>query len=92
MDILEKVKQFQVALGITDAQMAEKLGYKHRAGWAKIKGGIIPANHVFELRALKAFPELGAIHSNPAESTQDSRSKGVKGILDKVVLIVKKLV
>ena len=92
MDIVERDKQFQIARGLTDTQMALKLGYKHRSGWAKIKGGLVPASEVFQLRALRAFPELGAILSNPAEKTQENGGKGIKGLLDKIVLKVKKFV
>lgn len=77
MDLLEEVKKIQVERGLNDTQMSELLGYKHRTGWARIKSGIAPANEVFQMRALRAFPEIQKEEENP-------------GILGKLKLIVKK--
>ncbi len=88
MDLLEEVKKIQVARGLNDTQMAGLLGYKHRTGWARIKNGSAPANEVFQMRVLRAFPSF---HTAP-ESSQDSPRGGVKGILDKIVLKVRKIV
>ena len=88
MDIAEAVKKIQIDRGLNDTQVAELLGYKHRTGWARIKSGVVPANEVFKLRAWKAFtPELNAIGH---ESLQDGGRRGVKRILDKIVLKVRK--
>lgn len=89
VNILEKVKKIQVDRAINDTKMSLLLGYKNRTGWARIKGGVVPANEVFEMRAFRAFPELLV---DPIESSQDSHSKGIKGLLDKIVLKVKKFV
>ena len=89
MDVLEIVKKIQVDRGLNDTQMAGLLGYKNREGWARIKGGVLPASEIFQMRALRAFPELC---STPTESTQDSKRGGVKSLLDKIVLKVKKFV
>lgn len=88
-ELLEEVKRIQKERKLTDTQISELLDYKDRTGWARIKGGIVPANEVFQMRALRAFPEL---HTAPAEASQDSHSKGIKGLLDKIVLKVKKFV
>ena len=87
--MLERVKKIQVDRGLNDTQMAVLLGYKNRTGWARIKGGIVPANEVFQMRALRAFPEL---HAAPAEKPQDSDRGRLKTLLDKIVLKVKKFV
>lgn len=89
MDILEEVKRLQVDRGLTDSQMAELLGYKSRISWAKIKGGLVPANEVFQMKVLRAFPELASI---PAETSQDGKGRALKSLLDKIVLKVKKFV
>jgi len=69
--------------------MAELLGYKQRENWIRIKGGRAPASEVFEMRARQAFPELT---STPAESSPEGERGGLKRLLDKVVLRVKKFV
>ena len=89
MDLLEEVKHIQVERGLTDKQMAEILGYKNRCSWAKIKIGVVPANEVFQMRVLRAFP---GFHTAPAENAQGSAKRGVKALLDKIVLKVKKFV
>ena len=86
-NILEEVKRIQTARGLTDSQVAELLGYKQRENWSRIKLGRAPANEVFVMRAQRAFPEL---YTTPAEKPQGSSQRGVKGILDKIVLVVKK--
>lgn len=82
-DILEEVKKIQVARGLTDGQMAEVLGYNQRENWCRVKAGRAPAGAVFEARAIKAFPEL--LYAT-GEKT------GMKGLLDKIVLRVKKFI
>ena len=86
-NILEEVKRIQVDRGLTDSQVAELLGYKQRENWTRIKGGRAPANKVFCMRAREAFPEL---RSTLAERQQGDGKRGVKGILDKIVLRVRK--
>lgn len=56
--MLEKLKKIQEQKGLTNAQMATLLGYVNPTTWVRIKNGTAPANHVFELRAREAFPEL----------------------------------
>jgi len=94
MDLLEEVKKIQTERGLNDTQMSELLGYKHRTGWARIKSGVAPANEVFEMRAQRAFPDdihvFRGLHTTPAEKPQGRAERGVKGILDKIVLKVKK--
>jgi len=87
--MLEEVKKIQVARGLNDTQMSLLLGYKNRTGWARIKGGIVPANEVFQMRVLRAFPEL---HAAPAEASQNGNREQLKRLLDKIVLKVKKFV
>lgn len=89
MVVLDEVKRIQVERGLTNKQMSEILGYQGRNTWAKIKGGIVPANEVFIMRAKQAFPELVGV---PAENAQDKDRGGIKGILDKIALRVKKFV
>ncbi len=91
MDMLDKVKQIQIARGLNDREVSVLLGYRHRTGWARIKTGVSPPNEVFLLRALKAFPELGDIPSYPAEKPQERSGNGIKALFDKVVLIVRRL-
>jgi hypothetical protein len=83
MTILELVKKIQVDRSMTDSQMATLLGYKQRENWCRIKAGRAPATVVFEARAIKAFPELIYM---PEEKS------GVKALLDKIVLKVKKFI
>jgi len=92
VDILEEVKKIQVARGLNDTEMSLLLGYKNRTGWARIKGGIVPANEVFQMRALRAFPAVFVDAKLRTEKPQDGRSKGIKRLLDKIVLKVKKFV
>jgi len=87
MDILVAVKAIQKVRGLNDTQMSVLLGYKNRAGWARIKGGIVPANRVFEARALRAFPEL---YLASAESSQDGESGGVLSVLKDIYLKARK--
>jgi len=87
MDLLEEVKKIQVEQGLTDSKMAELLGYKQRENWSRIKLGRAPANEVFQMRVLRAFP---GFCTTPAEKPQGSSQRGVKAILDKIVLVVKK--
>ena len=90
MDLLEEVKKIQVDRGLNDTQMSELLGYKHRTGWARIKSGVAPANEVFQMRAMRAFPAVFVAAQIDAEKRQDGDKRGVKGIVDKIVLKVKK--
>ena len=82
--------------GLTDSQVAELLGYKQRENWTRIKGGRAPANEVFQMRAARAFPDdihvFSGLHTAPTKTQQDGGKRGVKGILDKIVLKVKKFV
>ena len=89
MDNLERVKTIQKVRGLNDTQVAHLLGYKNRVSWAKIKAGMVRAHEVFQMRAIRAFPEL---RSTPTEKAQDGKRRGVKGLLDKIVLRVKKFV
>lgn len=89
VDILEEVKRIQIDRGLNDAEVAGLLGYKQRETWAKIKGGVARPTDVFVMRARQAFPELVP---TPAEASQDKQTGGLKGILDKIVLKVKKFV
>ena len=93
-NILEDVKRIQVEQGLTDSQIAELLGYKQRENWTRIKGGRAPANEVFQMRAARAFPDdihvFSGLHTTPAESARDGAKRGVKAVLDKIVLRVKK--
>lgn len=89
MDILERVKDIQKEQGFNDTQMSDLLGYKNRAGWARIKGGIVPGNKSFQMRALRAFPELASAY---AQNSQDKQRGVLKSLLDKIVLKVKKFV
>lgn len=92
MDILEEVKKIQVARGLNDTQMSLLLGYKNRTGWARIKGGIVPANEVFQMRALRAFPAVFVSAKLRTEKPQGADRGRLKGLLDKIVLKVKKFV
>jgi len=83
VDILERVKTIQTGQGLNDTQMSELLGYKTREGWARIKGGIVPATEIFQMRALRAFPELATVPGKKGK---------LKDIFDKIVLRVKKFV
>ncbi len=89
MDFIEEVKRIQKEQGLNDTQVSALLGYKNREGWARIKGGIVPANEAFQMRVLKAFPEIASAY---AQSSQDGSRKGLKSLLDKIVLKVKKFV
>ena len=88
-NILEEVKRIQIDRGLTDSQIAELLGYRQRENWTRIKGGRAPANKVFRMRAREAFLEL---RPPPTQTQQDGAKRGVKGILDRVLLKVKKFV
>ncbi|GAG91156.1 unnamed protein product, partial [marine sediment metagenome] len=57
-NILEEVKKLQLARGLTDSQIADRLGYHQRENWNKIKCGRAPANEIFQMRVMRAFPEL----------------------------------
>ncbi len=89
MDVLEEVKRIQIDRGLNDAEVAELLGYKQRETWAKIKGGVARPTDVFVMRARQAFPELAPGH---AEASQGKQTGGLKKVLDKIVLKVKKFV
>lgn len=64
--------------------MSQLLGYKNRTGWARIKGGIVPANKVFQMRAVMAFPELATAPSK--------KSKSVGSVFKDICLRVRKFV
>jgi len=89
MDYLEQVKRIQKERGLNDTQVAELLGYHNRTGWAKIKGGLVPANRSFTARAIAAFPELVL---TLAGTSQDGKSGGLKRFLEELVLRVKKVI
>ncbi len=57
-DVLGKLVDEQAKRGLTNKQMAEKLGYRQDVNWIRIKTGRAPVNDKFAMRARRAFPEL----------------------------------
>lgn len=55
--LVERIKSYQKAKGLTDKEMAEKIGYA-RANWNSIKNGKYPLNEKFLVAVGRAIPEL----------------------------------
>ncbi len=81
-NILEQVKRIQGDRGLTDAMMAELLGYNQRENWTRIKGGRTPATSFFVDRAIKAFPELAPTYD---ETSQDGKRGWLRRHLDEIL-------
>lgn len=56
-DMLSKLTAIQTEQGLTDAEMAGRLGIG-RSTWTEVRNGRLPISERVQMRAAKAFPEL----------------------------------
>ena len=92
-DLTSAICSFTIASMNTEEMLKLRLEGKSHAVIAKLsteRGRPVSRQRVQQL--LKAYPVSRIYVTEGAEKAQDSRSKGVKGLLDKVALKVKKFV
>ncbi len=68
-NLLDKLITEQNKRGLTNARMAEFLGYNQDVNWVRIKTGRAPANDKFKMKARRAFPELFAGEPSPSKAS-----------------------